>query len=101
MSNAIENWPQSTDDLLKFYFTYGSDQGGGWSVVMADTVDRAYHVFKLYHPMTKDGLLPYSGILTEDDFKKSEMYKRGTNFGVGTREVIALQRWMYDELKGG
>lgn len=51
-----------------YYFTYGigddNNQAyvGGWTEVTADDARKAIEAYKIYHPLTKDGLLPCCGV---------------------------------------
>ncbi len=52
-----------------FYFTYGvgedtnqAYQGGGWTEVEAENARQAVELYKAFHPLTADGLLPCCGV---------------------------------------
>ena len=73
-----------------YYFTHGSDAGGGWTKVLADSYELAVGAFCLYHPR-RDGFIDCSDIYDADDFRKTKMYRNG-NFGKRCVEEIRLVR---------
>ncbi len=73
-----------------YYFTFSSDDGGGWAKVLADSFDRAVEAFDIYHPR-RDGFVACAGMYTPDQFKRTKMSSEG-NFGARCREVITLTR---------
>lgn len=80
--------------MSKFYFTYGSDCeyypfNGGWTEVIANDVDGAISAFNSVHP-NDDGPVRCAGIYREEEFKKTTMYEKKSNFGYGCRERISL-----------
>lgn len=75
-----------------FYYTFGSDDGGGWAKVVADDRDTADKAFTVYHPCG-NGLLACASVYTAEQFSKTSMAHNG-NFGRGCVEVITLTRRM-------
>ena len=73
-----------------FYYTFGSDDGGGWVKVLAEDREMADTAFCLYHPC-RDGLLACASIYTAEEFRETSMVRDG-NFGKGCVEVITLTR---------
>lgn len=63
---------------MTFYFTYGlgddtnqAYQGGGWTEVEASDARTAIEAYKVFHPVTKNGLLPCCGVAyTHDQMAK-------------------------------
>lgn len=78
-----------------FYFTYGYDDPeqayrGGWTLVMAEDRDKAIAAYRLYHPLTKDQLLPCCSVaLTTAEM--GNMLLDG-NHGHYAHDVITLGR---------
>lgn len=73
-----------------YYFTHGSDAGGGWTKVLADTYERAVEAYSLYHPR-KDGFIDCCDIYGVSSFQKTKMYRNG-NFSKRCVEEIRLVR---------
>lgn len=80
-----------------FYFTYGSDAGGGWTkVVVGGFGDRqasyeaAVEAFCAVHPR-KDGFVDCAEIYDVSSFRATRMNTEG-NYGKRTREIISLTR---------
>lgn len=73
-----------------YYFTYGGDDGGGWTKVVADDYDRAVEAFCLYHPR-RDGFVACASIYSVEQFKRTKMFSEG-NFGRRCIETITLTR---------
>ena len=55
--------------MATYYFTYGigedtdqAYQGGGWTEVEAPDAGTAIKAYQVFHPLTKDGLLPCCGV---------------------------------------
>ena len=74
---------------MKFFYTFGSRGQahiGGWIEIMANSREEADRIFIKKYPL-KDGLLNCAFIYTEEDFKRTIMYKHG-NFGRGCHEVL-------------
>ena len=77
--------------MAKWYFTFGSDDGGGWAEVVADNLDMAIEIFSLYHPR-RDGFVACCCWYAADEFEKSKMYING-NLGERCREHIILNHF--------
>lgn len=76
----------------KYYFTYGSEgqvYKGGWTVVIAESFNKAVELFNQAHPR-KSGLVNCAGIYTETEFQQTQMFKTGKNYGMGCHEIIDL-----------
>lgn len=84
-------------ELQKFIFTYGSDTGGGWTEVFADTAENARLAYLDFHPMLEDGRLPYCRMLTQEAWEKTSMFAKGTNLGRGLRDTISISTQLGDE----
>ncbi len=81
--------------MAKFYFTYAlasSTQAfvGGWTEVEAEDEEQARCIFGLAHK-SKSGYLPCAGIYDEESFRKTQMARRGENYGLGCVEKISLK----------
>lgn len=55
--------------MATYYFTYGlgedtkqAYQGGGWTEVEAENAEQAVALYKVFHPLTDEGLLPCCGV---------------------------------------
>lgn len=80
--------------MSKFYFTYGTEGQpfyGGWTEVIADSIEKAQAVFRIYHPDKTPGVLNCSSIYSESAMMKSSMFKNG-NFGQRCQETLCLLR---------
>lgn len=80
--------------MSKFYFTYGTEGHpfyGGWTEVIADSVEKAQLVFRVYHPDKIPGFLNCSSVYCEDTMRKTHMFREG-NFGQWCHETICLFR---------
>ena len=81
--------------MNRYYFTYGTDEKypyrGGWTVVVAETVEIAKKIFSLYHPPRYGNVGNYCDCYTECVFEKTEMCKKG-NFGKFCVEVLGCYR---------
>lgn len=68
--------------MATYYFTYGIGedtnqeyQGGGWTEVEAPDAKTAIEAYKVFHPVTKDGLLPCCGVAyTHEQMAKEYKY---------------------------
>lgn len=81
--------------MAKFYFTYGSGSDiqpfqGGWTEVRAENMDQAVGAFRAVHP-DKNKTIVCASIYTEEQFKLTSMYEKGSNLGVGLQESIELK----------
>ena len=76
--------------MAVFYFTHGSDAGGGWTKVLADSYEAAAEAFSIYHPR-KDGFIDCCDIYDPESFQTTKMYRNG-NFGKRCVEEIRLVR---------
>ena len=83
----------------KYYFTYGSDDGGGWTEVTADNEDMAREVFCMYHPR-REGFIPCCGIYPAEEFEKTSMHRNG-NLGKRCVEHIILNHFAFMEARHG
>ena len=81
--------------FCKWYFTFGSDDGGGWSEVSADSEDRARAIFELYHPQRN-----YCSQYSAEEFEKTTMYCNG-NLGQRDVEHIILSHFDFTEVHRG
>ena len=79
--------------MAKYYFTFGSDDGGGWSEVTADDLEMAIDVFCLYHPK-RDGCVPCCCWYDADEFERTKMFRNG-NLGQRCKESIVLNHFDY------
>ena len=80
--------------MPKFYFTYGTEGQpffGGWTEVDAPGIHAACAAFRAYHPDKIAGIVNCSSIYDEEQFKRTEMYRK-SNFGCRCHEVIILRR---------
>lgn len=88
------------DNGVRIYFTYGAHAPeqpfhGGWTLVKAPTWQMAVGAFQAVHPSnSQTGLLNCCKAYSEEEFKATEMYKKG-NFGVYCHEVITIKREVY------
>jgi hypothetical protein len=75
----------------KFYFTYGTSETqpfyGGWTEVIAEDFDQAIERFYTKHPMKTPGIINCAFMYTEEEFKKTDMFKKG-NIGCRCHEII-------------
>lgn len=81
----------------RFYFTYGSGDAhpfkGGWTVIEAPDRHAACALFRIYHPdRDHEGCINCSDIYNEEDFKKTDMYAKGNNWGAACQEIISVKR---------
>ena len=81
--------------MAKFYFTYGSGSDiqpfdGGWTEVKAENIEQALGAFRAVHP-DKNKMLVCSSVYTEEQFKATSMYEKGSNLGAGLQETIELK----------
>ena len=76
--------------LEVYYFTHGSDAGGGWTKVLADSYERAVEAYCLYHPR-RDGFIDCCEVYDPENFQATKMYRNG-NFGKRCVEEIRLVR---------
>ena len=83
----------------KWYFTYGSDDGGGWTEVTADSEEMAVEIFTLYHPK-RNGFVACCSWYTADEFEKSKMFRDG-NLGERCKEHIILNHFAFKEVPYG
>lgn len=86
--NEIHSAPMKT-----FYFTYGTDDmqyKGGWTEIIAPNETTARDIFGITHARDKDGCLCCAGVYSEERFKNTTMYKKGSNLGAGCHERICL-----------
>ena len=77
--------------MSKFYFTFGSDDElqlhvGGWIVIEADDYYDARVKFTEKYGVTEGGYLPFAFQYSEEEFKQTNMYRRGQNLGHGEWE---------------
>ena len=80
---------------MKIYFTYASNKelsgmpfSGGWTVVEADSTDRAVELFKKAHPNPEnENIVNCSFIYDEEYFDHIKMKEKG-NFGAFCHETI-------------
>mgnify|MGYP000894744336 FL=1 len=88
----------SKKSLLKtYFFTFGSSEQFpfqcGWVEVLAPNMVAAQQIFRIYYPDIVDypdrteGVLNCANYYTEDEFKKTKMYKEG-NMGYCCHIVI-------------
>ena len=80
---------------MKLYFTFGTGGQpyvGGWVEVEAETIEQAVKLYRAVYPDKHEGIINCSSIYNEEEFKSTEMYKNGENFGSGCHESISLQR---------
>lgn len=62
--------------MATYYFTYGMSSPvqaycKGWTEVVAGSREEAVRLYKLHHPLTKDGLLPCCGVaLTKEEMER-------------------------------
>lgn len=92
--------------MATYYFTYGigedtdqAYQGGGWTEVEAPDAMTAIKAYKVFHPVTKDGLLPCCGVAYTHEqmtreykfFPGQNMLKNG-NGGKFCRDKITISR---------
>lgn len=79
--------------MKDFYFTYGSDKqypfNGGWTKITAPSINTALNLFTAVHPII-DGCLNCADYYTEDEFKKTNMYRNNSNCGFGEHEHITM-----------
>ena len=77
--------------LSNFYFTFGTNRQfpyqGGWVVVKAPDILIARKIFMFYFPH-ENGYLNCSFVYTEEEFKKTIMYKEKDNMGAGCHLII-------------
>lgn len=86
--------------MEKFYFTYGLEGypfQGGWTTVIADNEETAIGIYRVYHPDRTPGILNCASIYSEEQFKKTNMYKNRNNYGKGLCEVISGARITCEE----
>ena len=79
--------------MAKYYFTYGFDDGGGWTEVTADDLMMAIDAFKIYHPL-RDGMIPCCSWYPAEEFEKTRMFRDG-NLGQRCKESIVLNHFDY------
>jgi len=87
--------------MAKYFFTYGSDDAnqpfqGGWTEVEATYRALAYAAFKVFHPKTEDGFLPFCECYSAEEFAATSMSGEKGNFGQRCHERIVLQREMLE-----
>ena len=70
--------------MATYYFTYGigddnnQDYVGGWTEVEAPNVRTVIEAYKVFHPLTKNGLLPCCGVAyTEEQMSKEYKFFPG------------------------
>lgn len=80
--------------MAKWYFTFGSDDGGGWTEVTADDLEMAIDAFLIYHPR-KDGSIPCCSWYAADEFEHTKMFRDG-NFGKRAVESIVLNHFDFE-----
>ena len=77
--------------INNFYFTFGTDEAfpfqGGWVIVKAPDMMTARQIFMLYFPSVS-GYLNCAFVYSEEEFKKTKMYKDGENMGAGCHMII-------------
>lgn len=72
--------------MNSYYYTFGSDEKfpfyGGWVLIHADTRQIADEVFQKFYPSREpdNTLLNCSFVYTEEEFKKTTMYKKQNNY---------------------
>lgn len=81
--------------MSTFFFTHGSDNGGGWTEVTAENMDQAIDMYSMVHPRSY-GLVSCCSIYTEETFKQTSMYA-DSNFGKRCVERISLNRTIVKE----
>lgn len=85
---------------MLFYFTYGTDDSmpyrKGWTEVNAPDENTAVTVFRAFHPDRNPGCVNCSSIYSEEEFKKTQMFKEG-NFHVFCHESINVTREIFSE----
>lgn len=84
---------KTAKQFSKFYFTYGTseymDFQGGWTEVIAKDENSAVNIFKAYHPNPNDEfLINCASVYTEEQFKRTNMYKINDNLGAACQETI-------------
>ncbi len=86
------------DKYVRVYFTYGSSKShpyeGGWTLVKAPDRNAALCAFRAIHP-SPGLLLCCAAVYDEEEFKKTEMYKKG-NRGAFCHEVITIKQEVYE-----
>ncbi len=72
--------------MATYYFTYGigqdtnqAYQGGGWTEVEAESAEQAVEIYRVFHPLTKDGLLPCCGVALSKDEMAKDYMGQGSN----------------------
>ena len=80
-------------NLKSFYFTFGTDEEfpfrGGWIIIESPNMIAAKNIFKEYFPpRDTGGCLNYSFCYSEEEFKKTIMYKEYDNLGAGCHITI-------------
>lgn len=78
---------------MRFYYTYGSDANfpfyGGWTTIIAENIDTAEKLFRKLHPDRQNSkALNCAGVYSEDEFKRTNMYKNNNNLGYAEHECI-------------
>lgn len=78
--------------MKNFYFTYGSSPFypfcGGWTKVKAENEEEAIKIFNKKHPACS-GFKQYISCYSEEDFKKTLIFRQGSNRGAGEQEVLS------------
>lgn len=81
-----------------YYFTHGSDAGGGWTKVVVagfegsglDPYDVAVEAYSIVHPR-RDGFVACASIYGAAEFEATKMRVVG-NYGRGCVETITVNR---------
>ena len=77
----------------RLYFTYGTSEKmpfkGGWSIAEGKSYEECLALYKLVHPQEDPDCICCAFMYTEEEFKKTIMYKEG-NLGHKTWEIIRL-----------
>lgn len=80
--------------MNKYYFTFGSEGHpyvGGWITIEADNMELATQIFRILYPDKNNGFLRYAFRYTEDEFKRTIMYEKGSNLGAACHCEIKLE----------
>jgi len=83
--------------MRSYYFTFGYGAGhpfnGGWIIVKSQNIEIAQRIYQLYFPDKSDSNeLNCSMIYTENEFKRTQMYKNG-NYGKRCHGIIEYKQF--------
>ena len=74
-----------------FYFTFGTSKKfpfhGGWVEVHAKDLSSAEKLFSKFYPGDENGILPYAGSYTKNEFYKTGMQEKG-NRGAHCHDIL-------------